>query len=58
MCRGDNLRQKLLASLICLQFVDVLHQDALVFEDITLGPQVETVVPGGTENKTRCLFLK
>jgi len=27
--------------------MDVLHQDALVFEDVTLGLQVETVVPGG-----------
>lgn len=43
----NHLRQKLLASLICLQFVNVLHQDAFVFEDITLGLQVETVVPGG-----------
>lgn len=43
----NNLRQKLLASLICLQFMDVLHQDAFVFKDITLGPQVETVVPEG-----------
>lgn len=25
--------------------MDVLHQDAFVFEDITLGPQIETVVP-------------
>lgn len=30
--------------------MDVLHQDAFVFENITLGPQIETVVPGGTEN--------
>lgn len=42
-----NLRQKLLASLVCLQFVDVFHQDALVFEDVTLCPQVQTVVPVG-----------
>lgn len=36
--------------------MDVLHQDALVFEDITFGPEIETVVPGGTENIIRCLF--
>lgn len=30
--------------------MDVLHQDAFVFENITLGLQIETVVPGRTEN--------
>ena len=60
--KKSNLREKLSASLVCLQLVDVLHQDALVFEDITLGSQIETVVPGGTEQiysdhlKTRCFF--
>lgn len=43
--QGKNLRQKLLASLVCLQLVDVLHEDAFVFEDVTFGLQVETVVP-------------
>lgn len=38
--RRENLRQELLASLVCLQFVDVLHQDALVFEDVALGLQI------------------
>lgn len=42
-----DLRQELLASLVCLQLVNVLHQDALVLEHVTLGPQVEAVVPGG-----------
>lgn len=36
----DNLRQKLFASLICLQFVNVLHQNAFIFEDITFGLQI------------------
>lgn len=40
-----NLRQKLLAGLVSLQLVNVLHQNALVLEHVTLGPQVEAVVP-------------
>lgn len=36
----DELRTVLL----CLGLVDVFHQDALVFEDITLGLLVEYVV--------------
>lgn len=40
-----DLRQELLASLVCLQLVNVLHKDALILEHITLGPQVEAVVP-------------
>lgn len=33
--------------------MNVLHQDALILEHITLGPQVETVVPGkAAEGKT------
>lgn len=31
--------------------MNVLHEDALILEDITLGPQVEAVVPVG-EQKT------
>lgn len=41
----SNLRQKLLAGLVSLQLVNVLHENALVLEHITLGPQVEAVVP-------------
>lgn len=56
-----DLRQELLASLVCLQLVNVLHKDALILEHVTLGPQVEAVVPGGqqrgkkTLNNTRIL---
>lgn len=46
-----DLRQELLASLVSLQLVNVLHEDALILKDITLGPQVEAVVPVG-EQKT------
>lgn len=31
--------------------MNVLHEDALILKDITLGPQVEAVVPVG-EQKT------
>lgn len=41
-----NLRQELLAGLVCLQLVNVLHKDALVFKHVTLGLQVKAVVPG------------
>ena len=47
-----DLRQELLAGLICLQLVNVLHEDALVLEDVTLCPQVQTVVPGNDGQKT------
>lgn len=40
-----DLRQELLASLVGLQLVNVLHKDALILEHVTLGPQVEAVVP-------------
>lgn len=41
-----NLRQELLAGLVCLQLVNVLHEDALVLKHVTLGLQVKAVVPG------------
>lgn len=46
-----NLRQELLAGLVCLQLVNVLHKDALVLKHITLGLQVEAVVPGRRQRK-------
>lgn len=46
---GWNLRQELLASLVCLQLVNVFHEDALVLEHVTLRPQVEAVVPEGQQ---------
>lgn len=46
VCVCVDLRQELLAGLVCLQLVNVLHKDALVLEHVTLGPQVEAVVPG------------
>lgn len=48
-----NLRQELLAGLVCLQLVNVLHQDALVLKHITLGLQVEAVVPGQEQRKKK-----
>lgn len=42
-----DLPQKLLAGLVCLQLVDVLHEDTLVLEHITLHLKVEAVVPAG-----------
>jgi len=39
------LRQQLLASLISLQFVDMLHEDTLVLEHISLSSEVQAVVP-------------
>lgn len=42
---GVDLRQELLAGLVCLQLVNVLHKDSLILEHVTLGPQVEAVVP-------------
>ena len=48
--RQFYLRKELLASPVGLQFVDVLHKDALVLEDVTLGPEVQTVVPGGQKD--------
>lgn len=41
-----DLRQKLLASLVCLQLMDVLHQDSFVLEHVTFNLQVQAVVPG------------
>uniref|UniRef100_A0A3Q2GSC4 Uncharacterized protein n=1 Tax=Equus caballus TaxID=9796 RepID=A0A3Q2GSC4_HORSE len=38
------VRQKLLASLVCLQLVDVFHENPLVFEHITLHFQVQAVI--------------
>lgn len=45
----QHLRQELLASFVCLELVDVLHQDPLVLEHVTLHLQVQAVVPRGTE---------
>lgn len=42
-----DVPQKLLAGLVCLQLVDVLHEDTLVLEHITLHLKVEAVVPAG-----------
>lgn len=53
----SSLRQQLLAGLIGLQLVDVLHQDAFVLEDVSLGLPVETVVPG-TENTLQPRLLR
>ena len=39
--------QQLLAGLVCLQLVDVLHEDPLVFEHIPLDLQVQAVIPAG-----------
>ena len=36
--------QELLAGLVCLQLVDVLHEDALVFEHIPFDLQVQAVI--------------
>uniref|UniRef100_A0A3P8VMN6 Uncharacterized protein n=1 Tax=Cynoglossus semilaevis TaxID=244447 RepID=A0A3P8VMN6_CYNSE len=41
-----DLRQELLAGLVCLQLVNVLHKNTLILEHITLGLQVEAVIPG------------
>lgn len=48
-----NLRQELLAGLVCLQLVNVLHENALVLKHITLGLQVEAVVPGWGQPKKK-----
>lgn len=47
----EYLRQELLASLVGLQFVNVLHKDSLILEHVTLRPQVEAVVPGAKSKK-------
>lgn len=39
------LREELLAGSVSLQLVDVLHEDALVLEHVTFGPQVQAMVP-------------
>lgn len=49
----QHLRQELLASLICLELVDVLHQDPLVLEHVALDLQVQAVIPTGTERTVR-----
>ena len=41
------VRQKLLASLVCLQLVDMFHENPFVFEHVTLHLQVQAVVPVG-----------
>lgn len=48
-----DLRQELLASLVSLQFVDVLHEDPLVFENISLSFEVQVVVPRKETIKTK-----
>ena len=50
---GVDLRQELLAGLVCLQLVNVLHKDTLILEHVTLGPQVEAVVPEGEQSGKR-----
>ena len=45
----QHLRQELLASFICLELVDVLHQDPLVLEHVTLDLQVQAEIPNGAE---------
>jgi hypothetical protein len=56
-----NLRQELLAGLVCLQLVDVLHEDALVFEHIPFDLQVQAVIPAGDSvtlvNSGTCGFV-
>ena len=44
---SQNLRQKLLASLVCLQLVDMFHEIPFVFEHVTLHLQVQAVIPVG-----------
>lgn len=46
-----DLRQELLAGLVCLQLVNMLHKNALVFKHVALGPQVEAVVPDGKQKE-------
>ena len=38
------VRQKLLVSLVCLQLVDMFHENLLVFEHVTLHLQVQAVI--------------
>ena len=38
------VRQKFLASLVCLQLVDMFHENPLVFEHVTLHLQVQAVI--------------
>lgn len=35
--------------------MNVLHKDALVLEHITLGPQIEAVVPAGHQRRKKIL---
>ena len=44
--------QELLAGLVCLQLVDVLHENPLVFEDISFDLQVQAVIPVGSRNSS------
>ena len=44
MLLADLVSQHLGPSLLCLLLVDVLHEDTLVLEGVTLGLQVELVV--------------
>ena len=41
---ADLISQHLGPGLLCLLLVDVLHEDTLVLESVTLGLQVELVV--------------
>ena len=52
----QNLRQKLLASLVCLQLVDMFHENPLVFEHVTLHLQVQAVIHVEV-NLLRCTVL-
>ncbi len=49
-----HLRQELLAGLVCLELVNVLHQDTFVLEHVTLRPQIQAVVP---EGETELLYI-
>lgn len=49
-----HLRQELLAGLVCLELVNVLHQDTFVLEHVTLCPQIQAVVP---EGETELLYI-
>ena len=44
MLLADLVSQHLGPSLLCLLLVDVLHEDTLVLEGVTLGLQVEFVI--------------
>ena len=44
--RKLHLRQLLGSEVFCLLFVDVLHQNTFVLEDVSFHLEVESVVPG------------